>query len=169
MKNRFLKFSAVAAASASILLSGCAQKLWFGQNAQRDLYECQAEASKNYSPALYNSTVGTGYRTPSYTTCNSYGNYANCTTTGGNYVPPTQITLDANQRNRETHFAYCMLSRGNQLMTQDEYNSQRSAISYEKPPSQQQQMDQKQRQRQRNPEMCKDKYSLSYDPGICSQ
>lgn len=148
------------AAVAAVFLSGCAQKLWFGQNPQRDLYECQAEAARTYSPAMYNTTFGTGYRTPSYTSCNAYGYSATCTTTGGNYVPPAQITLDANEGNRKSHIAYCMTSRGNQLMTQAEYDAQRIARrSYESPTQQQ----------PRNQSMCQDKYSISYIPEKCEQ
>lgn len=142
-------------------LTGCAQKLWYGTNAQRDLYECEMEAARSYAPAMYNTTFGVGYTAPSYTTCNAYGNSANCTTTGGNYVPPAQITLDANDGRRKNHFNYCMVSRGNSYMTKEEAKAQVASSS----PVRENSRDRK--NAQSNLEMCRDKYSVHYVPEKC--
>lgn len=146
----------------SLGLSGCAQKLWFGASSHRDFYECKQDAARTYSPTMYNATIGNGYKTPSYTTCNAYGNSASCTTTGGNYVPPAQVTLDANQNNRDNHFNYCMVSRGNQLMTQAEYDAQGASRhrNEELTPRQ---------EHIRLREMCRDKYSPRYNPDTCEK
>lgn len=149
-----------------LVFSGCAQKLWYGQNPQRDIYECQQEAARAYAPAMYNSTVGVGYTTPSYTTCNAYGYSASCVTTGGNYVPPAQVTLDANSSNRNNHFNYCMVSRGNVLMTKAEYEArgyQSSQPSYQsnEPTPRQKHIALR--------EKCRDKYTPSFYSDECKK
>lgn len=147
-----------------LLLSGCAQKLWYGQNPQRDIYECQQEAARAYAPAMYNSTVGVGYTTPSYTTCNAYGYSANCVTTGGNYVPPAQVTLDANSSNRNNHFNYCMVSRGNMLMTKAEYEARGYQSNQ---PSYQSNGPTPRKKHIELPEKCSNKYSLLFETDQC--
>ena len=108
---------------------GCtAPKLWYGNNTNRDLYECNIEAINKFAPAVYSMQIGSGYREPSFTTCSAYGWSALCNTTGGNYVPPTQVAMDANVGNREQYITYCMSSRGNVLMTKDEYDARRQTI-----------------------------------------
>jgi hypothetical protein len=64
-------------------------------------------------------------RNPAYTNCNgtvqangdgyggAYGTTTNnCTTTGGEYVPPVNISVDDNQNARNAAFQSCMFSNG---------------------------------------------------------
>lgn len=120
----------------SCLLSGCAGSVWVGANPERDIYECKMEAARQYPPVLYSQQIGNGYKSPSYTSCNAVGNFASCTTTGGNYTPPTVITSDANESFRNNSINYCMVQRGNRLMSKSDYQSYKDEQSNEETPAQ---------------------------------
>lgn len=119
----------LAAALGCSLLAGCATQLyWIGPNAARDAAECSLEAASKFAPAMYSQQVGTGYTQPSYTNCSRFGSTATCTTTGGNYVPPVQVTSDANENARNKHAAYCMITRGNRQVSEGEYRAAASGV-----------------------------------------
>lgn len=104
------------------LFGGCAQKLWYKQGAgqsalQIEKGDCLASAYSKVPAALATATIGSGYITPSYTTCSGYGFSASCVTTGGQYVPPTTIPYDANAGTRNQVFKGCMYSKGWSLLT----------------------------------------------------
>lgn len=119
-----------------LLLTGCANNVWVGQNPDRDMYECKLEAARQYPPALYSEQVGTGYRSPSYTSCNAAGSFLTCNTTGGNYTPPPIVTSDANSSARNSHVNYCMIQRGNRFMSESEYKNIKKYESTEETPTQ---------------------------------
>lgn len=116
-----------------LALTGCAQFQWQKYGAtqddwNRDTYSCQMEAARTYPTQLASYQVASGYQTPTNTNCSSSGSAygsggynnsyvsgnssTNCTTTGGNYVPPTTSTYDANQNNRNQAAKSCMYARG---------------------------------------------------------
>ena len=135
----------------TVLLTACAQKIWVGKNAESDYYQCQAQASMAYPVAMVTTKVGSGYTSPVNTTCsNSFGT-VQCTSTGGNYTPPAEISSDANANRRLAHFGRCMLDRGNKYVSKDEYTP---------PPIVQQPAKDKD---------CKDRFSLYYNPKICEE
>ena len=104
----------------TVLLTACAQKIWVGKNAEIDYHQCQAQASMAYPVAVVTTRVGSGYTSPVNTTCsNSFGT-VQCTSTGGNYTPPAEISSDANANRRLAHFGRCMLERGNKYVSKDE-------------------------------------------------
>lgn len=114
----------------SISLAGC-NVGWMKPGATRaefnqDRYDCQIEAAKTYPVSMVQRTVSTGYQTPAQTQCNNagYGNF-NCTTTGGNYVPPSTITEDVNMNNRSAAFHSCMQAKGYEYKM--EFKSQSSS------------------------------------------
>lgn len=129
MKNKI-------SALALILLTGCASSVWVGQNPERDMHECKAEATRHYPPALYSQQVGTGYTSPSHTSCNAIGNSVTCNTTGGNYTPPPTVTSDANSSERNKYISYCMIQRGNRFMSESDHKNIKQYESNEETPTQ---------------------------------
>ena len=99
-----------------VLLTGCAIG-WSRPNTteaefNQDRYECEQQAAQMYPVVMVQRTIGSGYQTSAQTNCTSYGNTTNCTTTGGNYVPPATVTEDANSTNRGFAFQSCLNSKG---------------------------------------------------------
>jgi hypothetical protein len=100
-------------------LTGCAM-VWTrpgGTQAEfnQESYQCQQEAAASF-PAAIVANTSAGYRTPSQTTCNTYGNTTNCSTQPGvQYVQPTTTTSDANAMNRAGAYRSCMYAHGWQL------------------------------------------------------
>lgn len=134
------------------LLTGCASdKIWVGKNSENDYYDCQAKASMTYPPSMTTTKLGSGYSSPINTTCSSFNGIVNCTSTGGTYTPPAEITIDINKDKRLAHFGHCMIQRGNQLVSKDDYTPTSAA----------------QKQQYNKDDNCKDKYSIHYDPKIC--
>jgi len=121
---------------AIFFLTGCANNVWVGTNPDKDIYECKLEAARQYPPALYSQQVGAGYTSPIYTSCNSVGGFVTCNTTGGNYTPPTTVTSDANSSARNNHVNYCMIQRGNRLMSESDYKNIKKHESNEETPTQ---------------------------------
>jgi hypothetical protein len=100
------------------LLVGCS---WVRPNTARsthkfDYQKCIDKSKQMYPVMMVKKTYGEGYHTPIKTNCTSYGSgnhaYTNCTTTGGEYVPPTTGTTDVNSDKRNDAFGSCMRSKG---------------------------------------------------------
>jgi hypothetical protein len=106
----------LAIAACGALLAGCVTH-WYKDGATKaafdeDRTQCVAEAYRSVPAHDVPVTIGNGYTEPAYTTCaGGYGS-ANCVTTGGNYVPPTTIPMDANRPARRAAFNACMYDRG---------------------------------------------------------
>jgi hypothetical protein len=107
------------------MLAGCATYQWSKDGAtqadfQGDRYQCNNEAARSYPPAVITQQVTQGYTTAAYTTCNSngdaYSSNTNCTTTGGQYVPPTYVNVDANAGNRAQAQRQCMFAHGYEIV-----------------------------------------------------
>lgn len=106
-------------------VSGCTQKYWvkpggseidFGQ----DQTACQILAAQAVPVNQQNVAVGTGYKSPVYTSCYGYGNTATCTSTGGSYTPPASYSYDANSSLRDDAVALCLQKKGWTLMTSEQ-------------------------------------------------
>lgn len=99
------------------LLSGCAQYQWMKPGAsqldfQQDGYVCSSEAARLYPPQQVPMQIGSGYTSPSHTSCNPFGISVNCTTTGGQYTPPSVVYVDGNEDNRTVAARQCMAMKG---------------------------------------------------------
>ncbi|MGM0583994.1 MAG: hypothetical protein ACQEUZ_05030 [Pseudomonadota bacterium] len=73
---------------------------------------CEQKAYADFPSMTQQITIGTGYTTPSYTTCTGSGYFMNCQTTGGNYVPPSKITVDNNKQARHRAINSCLMQNG---------------------------------------------------------
>lgn len=105
------------------LISGCGHKMiWVGSNSSSDLQECRRESALKFQPSIYKKKIGSSYTQPVSTSCNRLGDFVQCETTGGEYIPPAEVSVDANEKNRRDFFYYCMESKGNKLMEEDKYN-----------------------------------------------
>lgn len=99
------------------LLTGCARMAWEKPGANEAEFEatkghCIGQAYAQLPPDVATTTVGTGYVTPSYTSCSGGPYVASCTTTGGQYVPPSVVQYDANAHARVSVFKGCMYANG---------------------------------------------------------
>lgn len=146
-----LSTSTLALLTFAVLLTACAQKIWVGENAESDYYQCQAQASMAYPVAIVTTRVGNGYTSPVNTTCSSSLGTIQCTSTGGNYTPPAEISSDANTNRRLAHFGRCMIERGNKLVSKDE-NTPLPRVQQSKKDSN-----------------CKDRFSPYFNPKICEK
>lgn len=128
MTHRAIQFLAL-----SFLLAGCATYQWNKEGAtaedfNQDRYQCLTEAARTYPTAFVAQQVTQGYNTPAQTYCNTNGSAnvagsyvygssdTNCTTTGGQYVPPAYVNVDVNTNNRAQAAQQCMFARGYQLI-----------------------------------------------------
>ena len=93
---------------------------------------CEMNAYKFAPPAVERVVIRGAYREPTQTNCSGninmqengtasrgtyYGNTNgtitnNCTTTGGNYVPPATVDIDNNQSARNAAYRNCLYQRG---------------------------------------------------------
>ena len=99
------------------LFQGCTPMGWQhlvkGQTEfSSDKYQCEGNAARLYPAIITVEQIAAGYRTPTQTNCRKIGNEVQCTTYGGDYVPPVMSTVDVNERNRESIFNSCMRSLG---------------------------------------------------------
>ncbi len=84
---------------------------------------CLAAAYAQVPAAPAVATVGSGYQAPTVTNCSAFGNFANCTTTGGQYTPPVSVPYDANAGVRRQVYNGCMYSEGWSLERQGEVHA----------------------------------------------
>ena len=111
-----------AVIAMSVIVGGCATKLWHKSGAgqaefQIDKGACLSYAYSSIPTAPAELTLGGGYTTPTYMTCSGHGYTASCVSSGGQYVPPVRIPYDANRRVRDQVFASCMYSKGWSVLT----------------------------------------------------
>ena len=101
-----------------VLLGSCAPRLvWVKPGATDADFpvtkgQCLAAAYSQVPAAMSVMTLGSGYQAPMFTNCTGFGNFANCTTTGGYYTPPAQVPYDANAGVRNQVFKGCMYNEG---------------------------------------------------------
>jgi hypothetical protein len=102
----------------ALALAGCASPaVWVKPGATEADFEvakgrCLAGAYSQVPAAPSVTTFGSGYQAPSFTNCSAMGNFANCTTTGGQYTPPAIVFYDANAGVRTQVFKGCMYGEG---------------------------------------------------------
>ena len=109
---RYAKLAVIGAA-----LGGCAQSVWVKPGATEADFEvekgrCIATAYSQVPAAPAVATFGTGYVSPTYTSCSGFGYSVNCTTSGGQYSPPISVPYDANVGARTEVFRGCMYANG---------------------------------------------------------
>jgi hypothetical protein len=114
-----IKISRITFIIVSIsLLSSCS---WTRPNTTRsetlsDRYKCEQQALRMHPIMMVQKTYSDGYKTPYKTRCRSSGSGSgydtNCTTTGGEYVPPSTTTTDVNFLPRDSAKDSCMYSKG---------------------------------------------------------
>jgi hypothetical protein len=102
---------------ATVLIQGCANDVWVKPGATQADFQiakgrCISAAYNAVQPAMSSMPIGGGYTTPTYTTCSGNGYLANCTTSGGTYIPPVNVPVDLNQNARNEVFKGCMYSGG---------------------------------------------------------
>lgn len=73
---------------------------------------CQAQSYVEFPPMPDQVMLLGGYTTPLQTTCTGSGYAVNCFTTGGQYIPPTYITVDRNEAARVSGFKSCLYAAG---------------------------------------------------------
>jgi hypothetical protein len=73
---------------------------------------CTARAYSQFPPMLQQIVLVAGYRTPIQTICTGYGAFVNCYTTGGEYVPPSTMTVDRNENVRDQAVRSCFFENG---------------------------------------------------------
>jgi hypothetical protein len=91
---------------------------------QEDQYRCEQEASRAYPPNMVQRMTSPGVQMPSrptQTDCTQYGNQISCRSGAGGIDtsiynrPPTYVTEDSNQGNRNASVRSCMLAKGYSL------------------------------------------------------
>ncbi len=97
-------------------LAGCATK-WEKPGATADEFDAMKSAckSRGYAqvpPAMQQVQVSTGYYIPIQTSCSGYGYTTSCYQTGGQFIPPEFITIDANDNARSELVKSCFYENG---------------------------------------------------------
>ncbi|MCQ4158458.1 hypothetical protein NON00_00765 [Roseomonas sp. GC11] len=98
------------------LLAGCEER-WAKPGASPAEYEatrarCEQRLHAQFPPILERVQSSGGYVSPVQTRCSGDANNRRCTTTGGNWVPPSFTTIDHNEDVRERGIAGCLIEQG---------------------------------------------------------
>jgi len=106
------------------VLSGCAEK-WAKTGATEQDFEatkaaCFSRASYRFPPLIRLVPVSNAYTTPVTTNCNSDRHSTSCTTSGGQFVPPTMAEVDDNQSARDQDMRACLFEKGWHIVKDDE-------------------------------------------------
>ena len=97
------------------VLAGCATYYKPGgtqQGFDQDKASCIAASYQQFPTATVGVQSGTGYNTPVQTSCQTWNNQTNCTSTGGEYKAPPIVYQDQNMQPRNAAFRSCMYQRG---------------------------------------------------------
>jgi hypothetical protein len=100
--------------SAAVTLAGCSTK-WTKQGFNRhewhkDSAICERDAAQIFPPQFITYQTP-GYTTPVQSNCSRIGELVNCTTTGGDSYPITNVD-DLNEENRRNAWERCIRARG---------------------------------------------------------
>lgn len=100
----------------AVALDGCATK-WTKPGATTAEFEgtkasCISRASARFLPHMQHIQIGSGYTTPTQTQCFGTGYNVNCTTSGGQYIPPAFMDIDANNGARNQDVRACFFEAG---------------------------------------------------------
>jgi hypothetical protein len=101
---------------AALLTASCATK-WTKPGATEAEFEgtkaaCAGKAYSQFPPAPQQLLIMAGYMTPLQTQCFGSGYSMNCNTTGGQYIPPSYMTVDNNQSARNASVRGCFFEHG---------------------------------------------------------
>jgi hypothetical protein len=100
-----------------LALAGCAPEFWAKPGGTPAAFEgtkaaCTTQSYAMFPPVMQPVMMSPGYVTPMQTICNGDGHFANCFTTGGNYVPPMFVPVDQNQGARNSAVRSCLMAAG---------------------------------------------------------
>ncbi|MFA4994197.1 MAG: hypothetical protein WC521_02710 [Bdellovibrionales bacterium] len=101
---------------AFLFLSGCAEK-WQKPGATEQDFEkmklsCDNQALKRFPILLRQIQIEGERMTPFSTRCTGSGPTLSCSTSGGQYVPPTYAPMDDNRAAREAATRRCYIENG---------------------------------------------------------
>lgn len=107
----------VALLLAAVGLSDCSPQIWAKPNGTSSEFEgtkaaCIGQSYSQFPPMPQQIMVNAGYTTPMQTSCSGGGYSVSCFTTGGNFVPPSYVTIDQNQTARNSSFRSCLMTAG---------------------------------------------------------
>lgn len=101
-----------------ITLTGCGNLMWVRpggtqSESARDEYNCTSSAARLFPAREIQVEVWPSRTTSVQTHCQTdyFGNI-NCTSTGGDYVPPVMGTRDVNKSARDDAVTMCMKAKG---------------------------------------------------------
>lgn len=117
--------SIIVSAMVISLLCACSTSYWVKPGAgsddwELDSSECRVLAAGAIPAATQQIQLSGGYRNPSVTNCSALGSNINCTTSGGDYVPPTYYAFDANTSIRDEAVELCLKRKGWRRVTEAE-------------------------------------------------
>jgi len=125
--------------ASTLTLSGCADT-WEKPGATQQEFEatkaaCMSRAAARFPPMNRQVQIGNGYMTPVTTNCTGFGYSVNCLSTGGQYVPPSVITVDDNANARRQDTRSCFFENGWHLKDNSEAaaTSNNTSGTYYKP------------------------------------
>jgi hypothetical protein len=115
-RNFKVTWSILGGLLALVMLSGCAQR-WAKLNGTEAEFNatnagCSSKAYSQFPPAPRQVMLLAGYTTPIQTNCYTVGYSVQCTTTGGQYIPPTYINVDDNETPRGNAVTSCLYTAG---------------------------------------------------------
>src|ERR1700712_5340608 len=105
---------------AALLTASCVTK-WSKPGATEAEFEatksaCNGRSYSQFPPAPQQAMIMAGYMTPMQTQCygRDYYGYGgvNCYITGGQYIPPSYMTVDSNQGPRDAAVRNCLFEQG---------------------------------------------------------
>lgn len=103
--------------AAALLLTGCTVERWVKPGATLQEYEltrarCDAKAFQAFPPDMQRVQTASGYRQSERTECRGEGPNRRCTTTGGQWMPPSYEDRDVATPGRTQGARACMLENG---------------------------------------------------------
>lgn len=116
--NKPASFMIMVVVAAVAFLTACGPNYyWVKPGANKsdlslDSAECRVFAAGAVPQNPQQIQLSSGYRNSSLTTCSRFGSSVDCTTTGGDYVPPTHYAYDANESVRSDAENVCMYRKG---------------------------------------------------------
>lgn len=108
-------------------LAGCVQK-WSKPNGTPEEFDamkasCQAQAYSQFPPQLQQIQATSGYYMPVTTQCSGFGGNVSCYQSGGQYIPPTIVTIDTNRSPRNDAVRSCFYANGWTPTSEDRQSS----------------------------------------------
>lgn len=115
-----------------LIMTACSPAYYWGkagatqQDWEADKTECRVMAARYVPVDQQSIQMTSGYRNPTSSNCyNAGGGVIQCSTTGGEYVPPTRYSYDANESLRSDAVETCLYRKGWQKITSQEYEARK--------------------------------------------